>query len=209
MKEKFEIIRVRVTELEKFLSPPLYEASQINKVKIFADWKHLWSVIQWYLINPQNRWDIRHIYHNLVQEYERINDLPQLCEWLDPLVALQNEMCINIEMWDYLVVFEWTLDWIALGSEGRYIVDIKTAKAARDEQMLLSRYQCVFYVALWNIIQWIDEWTNKFEYRIFIKNKKKWRMQRLVRYIDVKQAKKTLLLSLKSYIWKHGLIEKK
>lgn len=179
--------------------------------KIFNDWKHLWTLIQSYLINPENWYDVLNIYYVLCMEYERIKDIPSLCVWLDKLVSLQNEMCITIEAWEYLITFEWTLDAIAMWDDWYYIVDIKTAKAPRTDELLNSRYQCIFYVALWSLVMWISEWVIKFEYWIFIKNKKKGKVQRLRRDIDVEYAQKELYKYLIAFAekWKLLLDERK
>jgi hypothetical protein len=114
-------------------------------------------------------------------------------------------------MWEYLIKFEGTLDAIAMWEDGYYIVDIKTAKQRRTETMLYSKYQCVFYVALRSLVMWIEQGQMKFEYRVFIKNKSKWVMQRMTRMIDIEDARKQLFKYLRAYAekWKLQSLEKK
>jgi len=157
-------------------------------------------------MNWDNWYDLIHIYYPFVSEYKRINDIPLLCNDLDKIVAVQNEMSIDIELWDYLITFEWTLDWIAVCNDWYYIVDIKTSASSWSDEDLKNKYQCVFYTALWCLWQWITEWVMRFEYWVFIKNKEKWRMQRLRRDIDISHSIKELKKYLLAYAEKWKLL---
>lgn len=198
-------INIRATELERFLSPSAYTSSDDKKNKALTEWKHLWSLIWSYLMNKSKRNNIYEVYRPLLPDYERINDIPTLTSELDEVVSIQNEMVVTFHLWDYIIDFHWTLDCVAKWDWWYYIADIKTSAWKWWDEMLYSRYQCIFYTALYNLIRWINEWITKFEYWVFIKNKKKWVMQRLVRDLEISDCIEKLKFYLSSYIekWLH------
>lgn len=194
-------VRLRVTELEKYMSPSMYETTPEKQQKAFADGEHMWSLIQAYLMNKDNWYDILDVYLPVLSHFEWIYDIPELCADLDPVISVQNGMRVTFEIGDYIVDFEWTSDCIAKSQEpALYLSDIKVYSSWWTEEYAASKLQSVYYTALFHLIRWISEGSTKFAYWVFVKNKKKWRKQKFERELDVARCISQLKWALKFYV---------
>lgn len=192
LKEDFETISVRCSELNAFVNPsPFAFTSEESRAETMLIWHSVHHIMQNTMLVWIDSWNtmamnVRSILVN-AQPYKRDKEMAWVCENLYTYAILANEfaerygkidaMEVHNEMmlecsW-YLVNFSGTMDGVIFQWREwmPVIVDIKTAWAKRKQEKADEERQKYYYAYIYNVCRWTRE-DIKFVYLVVTKQKK-------------------------------------
>lgn len=167
---KYEIIQLRVTQLESFIEcayKQKYETSQMNyEALIFGDQAH--SIIQHYMFNKDSKIKLVDHFKNEAIDMGKLYSFLQLIDTLnlpDPIIS-ENKMQMLIEYWEYLIALSWTIDMIC---EWNHLLDFKTSASKWGQEDSQYKTQWKLYPWMYNKIRNLQAETINFSYIVLTK----------------------------------------
>jgi len=207
--DKYKVISTRVTEIEKCITPPIYQSYGDRREEIFKDWHTIWTIVQSYIMNKNTLPMLIHLFWKQLEEYKWIENIDQMTfeeNWVDTWIKLSDVECVSvsnkfflrIEYGEYCIFLSWENDCICYSDDrGYYMSDVKFVGSRWKN--LDGKMQCFFYPLMFALTAWISS-DVEFEYWCFLKNKKKPVLQRLTTICNIEKFIEELPNYLDEYI---------
>lgn len=207
LEQEYKTITLRTTELESFHTCAFKHkfAKQDfsnNDALLFGSLTH--AVMQAYFFKPMGWVDTLDIlcrsytdWCGVIRDYIQLVQSERLDEKYN-IICSEYKCVIEIELWKFLIILEWTIDMISKNIvTGKFsLIDFKTSKAERKPEQYEAKIQKFIYPRLLSKVAGEDT-VESFDYIIFTKHVKP-RLQVLkyeVNQTEIDTFLKSLLIS--------------